>query len=410
MRTRRWVIPRLVLFVWVSVLDVTTAPALEAETRGPLCEPPLWRVVPTANEGAGDNELRGITALSATDAWAVGSSFDAAEGRTHPLTEHWDGATWTVVQSPPVGASGELSSVDGITPTTAWAVGSFTTSSRVGDIPHALVQRWDGTAWGIVETAAPDVGRYVSTVAKDVLALTQGDAWAVGYWSSVPDGPPSPLIEHWDGRVWEVIAGPELGSWSELYAVSGTGPDDVWAVGDTEVRVGDAVVERALIEHWDGEAWTVVKTPPVTRRHPLYPFLLEDVVALSPRDAWAVGNVAQPKRTVTLALHWDGSRWARVATVDPSRTLQMLAGVAGRSAKRMWAVGFYLDDATHQERTLVERWDGERWRAASSENMNDSSDLYDIVAVRGWRFAVGSFWSRRGDGRFRTIGLERCRG
>jgi hypothetical protein len=43
---------------------------------------PAWPVVPSPNVGAGDNTLRGVTALSPGDAWAVGSFRDTATGQT----------------------------------------------------------------------------------------------------------------------------------------------------------------------------------------------------------------------------------------------------------------------------------------------------------------------------------------
>ena len=49
------------------------------------------------NVGSGENQLRGVVALSPINAWAVGWS--SVSGTYQTLVEHWDGATWTVVTS-----------------------------------------------------------------------------------------------------------------------------------------------------------------------------------------------------------------------------------------------------------------------------------------------------------------------
>src|SRR3954466_3149445 len=52
-----------------------------------------WNVVPSPNRGTLDNYLRGVTAVSANDIWAVGFYYNGSVQRT--LTEHWDGTNWS---------------------------------------------------------------------------------------------------------------------------------------------------------------------------------------------------------------------------------------------------------------------------------------------------------------------------
>jgi hypothetical protein len=255
--------------------------------------------------------------------------------------------------------------------------------------------------------ACTDHGPFVSTVLTEVEALGPDDGWAVGYWSSVPDAPPSPLIEHWDGRRWEVVESPELGTWSELHGVAGTGSDDVWAVGNTEVMVGADLVERALIEHWDGTAWRLVRAPFVARRSP---FTLESVDVRSPADAWAVGQMTRPTAVVTIPFHWDGVRWAQVPTVNPSEQFQLLGGVAVAFRNKVGAVGTYWDAARERDATLVERWNGRRWVREQSATRRGSSQLIDVDALPSRRFAIGFHWANGGEGPQRTLVLGRCPG
>jgi hypothetical protein len=51
------------------------------------------------------SQLSAVTAVSASDIWAVGSSFDESHSIRETLTEHNDGTGWSVVPSPSPGIS-----------------------------------------------------------------------------------------------------------------------------------------------------------------------------------------------------------------------------------------------------------------------------------------------------------------
>src|SRR3990172_8429870 len=61
------------------------------------------------------------------------------------------------------------------------------------------MEKWDGTAWRIVES--PSVGEG-DNVLVDVAASHADDVWAVGY----RDG--GTLVVHWDGERWEAFPSP----------------------------------------------------------------------------------------------------------------------------------------------------------------------------------------------------------
>src|SRR5262249_13548150 len=68
----------------------------------------------------------GVSASSATNAWAVGFRFGGLANRT--LTEHWNGRSWKQVKSlnpGGVGHEAELLSVSVLSRNNAWAVGYF---------------------------------------------------------------------------------------------------------------------------------------------------------------------------------------------------------------------------------------------------------------------------------------------
>ena len=372
-------------------------------SAGPAgCEPASWSLVRSGNGGPEGDSLRAVTVISRKDAWAVGVTIDPATGTNRPITHHWDGMAWSVVASP-TGIIGSFMGVDAAATDDVWAVGSRLNAVQGSS---AVAMHWDGETWDRVRVPKPEPGRYVSSVLTDVEAVASDDVWAVGYWSAVPDAPPSPLIEHWDGTGWASVGSPDLGTWSELHGVAASRPDDVWAVGNTEIRVGDAFVERALFEHWDGSAWTVVPTPFVARRAP---FTLESVDARSARDAWAVGEITRPRSIQGLSFRWDGERWTQVPTVNPSDTV-FLAGVAIASRDRVYAVGSTWNETERRDVTLVQRWDGERWIRERTASRPSGNELFDVAVRHSVVFAVGSHWANGGDGPQRTMVLRRCRG
>jgi hypothetical protein len=61
--------------------------------------------------GTSYNALQDVSGTASNDVWAVGySSEKYYPNYPHPLAEHWNGSSWTVVKTPPVGI-GELRSV-----------------------------------------------------------------------------------------------------------------------------------------------------------------------------------------------------------------------------------------------------------------------------------------------------------
>jgi hypothetical protein len=140
-----------------------------------------WTLVPSpAIPGGGT--LAAVSASSQRNAWAVGAS-----GRTG-LIEHWDGRAWTIVPSPGLGDGGSLQGVTIVSADDVWAVGGAV-CLRQG--LRTVIEHWDGRAWTLVPS--PATGMLTA-----VAAASPTSAWAVGSWS----GGPTAIIEHWDGTAW----------------------------------------------------------------------------------------------------------------------------------------------------------------------------------------------------------------
>jgi hypothetical protein len=94
------------------------------------------------------NELFGVAATSATNAWAVGEFFSGARHKLQTLVERWDGTAWMVEPSPNVDSHrNELFGVAATSSTDAWAVGDFFSGST-HDIQTLVGDRYTPTTAG----------------------------------------------------------------------------------------------------------------------------------------------------------------------------------------------------------------------------------------------------------------------
>src|SRR6478672_481411 len=163
-----------------------------------------WAIVSSPNTGATDNNyLRGVTCVSASDCWAVGYYYhDILPVQT--LIERWDGNSWAIVISPNTSAA-EDNNLYGVTCVSAsecWAVGNYYVN---GIAFQTLIERWDGTSWAIV--TSPNTS---ATQENDLYGVTCGSAsecWAVGYYYD-DNFLPRTLIERWDGNSWAIVSSP----------------------------------------------------------------------------------------------------------------------------------------------------------------------------------------------------------
>src|SRR5579884_872953 len=139
--------------------------------------------------------------------------------------------TWTLISTQNPSMADGLNAITAITSKDVWAVGSFANQGSSGPFQKTLTERWNGTSWQVVPSPNPGAG-YNSLMA--VARIPGGGLWAVGYMSNTTSGPPTDqtLIEHWDGKTWQVVASPNVGSNNnELYGVVALSATDAWAVG-----------------------------------------------------------------------------------------------------------------------------------------------------------------------------------
>jgi hypothetical protein len=351
--------------------------------------PAHWTRVPlheTSSLSAALSYPTGVDALSSSDAWIVGNTFVQgwSEGQRRPqgppFALRWNGAEWAEAPiTPPEGVDRHsLEDVVAISANDAWAVGDVVRGSE--GVPHAL--RWDGTTWSAVDTPSPPGPGSMSL--RGVDAASPNDVWAVGYSYRYGESVSHTLIEHWDGQQWTIVPSPDVLPDNGLYDISVLSETDAWAVGDTSTRD----TQKPLILHWDGATWSSVPVPPV----PGWPLWLYGVEAVAVDDVWAVGFTTVGTAHKPLILHWDGEQWARVLDhVQPGA--RQILGVSASSRNDVWAVGgFPTGDGITAGPALVQHWDGRGWaRDASSDLPSAPGGLGDVVTLpNGETWAVGS--------------------
>lgn len=182
----------------------------------------VWTLVPPApGTSKSGGIIYGMFATSTSDVWTVGYKGTKYAFAYDPLIEHWDGTSWTQVEGArlPQGAQGGQNILGGVwasSATDVWAVGKLALG-----LGHPLLEHWDGTTWTLVKEQS-----YGGVVA--ISGSSSSDIWAVGVKATDTT---YPLTEHWDGAMWTVVPAPNPTNGSGLAGVAEISPTDIWALG-----------------------------------------------------------------------------------------------------------------------------------------------------------------------------------
>ncbi len=298
---------------------------------------------------------------------------------------------WIVVKNPKLNAvDANFYSVTAIAANDVWAVGYA--DPGVGPIP-SLIEHWDGTQWSIVNNPNPGT---IDDRFFGVRGTASNDVWAVGSQSNNanPNNVSSTLIEHWNGTAWSVVKSPNVDTGENvLEGVVAVSPTDAWAVGYTDNK--GSLMTHSLIVHWDGTSWKLVKHPDPSS----YGNRFFELAATSPDDIWAVGNYfVHPLQgpVHTLIEHWDGTQWSLVKSANAPTSDDNLSGVVALSPTNAWAVGlFSILGGPGNDHTLVEHWDGTQWSIVPSPDVSFTVGLFDVAAISSTDiWAVGNAYNK----------------
>jgi hypothetical protein len=318
-----------------------------------------WSRVAARTPSGRQAGLAGVDELSSGNAWAVGDSANGSPGEgnidNQPLIEHWNGTAWSIVNgvSLPPGSTGVLNAVGGTGPADLWAVGY--TLNADATVEQVLFEHFDGTSWqraafpAQTSACAPNAADCF-LLPKAVSADTPDDVWVVG--SVLEPNPTANFAAHWDGTAWSMVSAPCLtgqqvtkcsGAGNDLNQLSGVvaiSPADAWASG-SEGNVNGQNFHVPYVEHWNGTAWSLVKTPNRGGEGSL----LNGITALGPVDIWAVGQTQQLNGAIVpLTEQFNGTSWSLVPSPAPGGSPSRipddsLSGAASPGGGLVFAVG-----------------------------------------------------------------------
>jgi hypothetical protein len=307
--------------------------------------------------------LAAVSCVSSTACVAVGSSYSDGWTKDQPLVERWNGKRWSI--QPTAGLQGDLTGVSCSSETACIAVGHVR-SYVYGASPYevTLVERWNGAKWSVQQT--PTVGAGNSSL-SGVSCVSPTACTAVG--SHGPDLPPMvPLVERWDGKRWSIQPTPVPQSGGGLAGVSCTSTRSCMAVGSGLLCqppwLCTSVWPRSLAERWNGKRWLIERMA--------NPATLTGVSCTSPTACTAVGYPNSPIAGLPpgslLAERWNGATWSMepISTPLPLRaSAPFLTDVSCASATACTAtVDHFFSDAYGVRpinQPAIARWNGKRW-------------------------------------------------
>ena len=233
-----------------------------------------YRILAISHFGQPGN-ASGYSAIVVTgkrQAWVFGGTNPG--GPSRPVAEHWTGVAMTRGALPP-GLAGFISDASAPSATDIWAASEYG-----GYLLHwngtrwYLAKRWDGTITGLTAVSADNVWIFGASA----------DGNGTGTW-------------HFNGRSWRPVAGAA----GAIYQASAISRRDIWAV--------TTGTKTASVLRYDGKQWRPVRTG-----HVLTGVVPSDILAVSKRDVWVLGNEVRAGAIRLVLAHWNGARWRRIDT------------------------------------------------------------------------------------------------
>jgi len=263
--------------------------------------------------------LNGVSCTSRLGCVAVGDDLDS-QGSWQTLVERWNGKIWSILPTPTnaigLGGGWLLFAVACPRATNCFAAG-WNNIGGLGE-PTTLVEQWkNGKTWSIVTNPRP-----AGFCALNGVSCTSPASCTTVGWSATvqgPDefGPPTTLVQHWNGTTWSTITSPNPGTTnSQLGAVSCTSTTNCVAVGqDTNAGDRDSAFQTS-VERWNGTTWSTIASP---NSASATNSVLAGVSCTSTTNCVAVGSYTTATvPSAGLFEHWNGATWSIVTTPTPS--------------------------------------------------------------------------------------------
>jgi hypothetical protein len=266
----------LILATFVASTQVT--PAAHAEPRPATLE--AWQKSTSVRLDA-DGSLSDVTALPSGEIWAVGQQQIWDVWKNRGTVQHWNGGSWSEVTLRDATGAGNLRGVSATSTSDVWAVGDghdglpYIAHGDAGGFDRVRVEGQRAGDWLGGIDAHP--GRVVAVGGRDkqVLILTgQGGTWgfqktdqkgalyAVSNGFAVGDTGRAPLIMHYSGDTWKAVPVPNIPG-GYLRDIQVDGAKRALAVGGVYRATGKV---DPLVLSWNGKRWQREKLPETESR------------------------------------------------------------------------------------------------------------------------------------------------
>ena len=236
-------------------------------------------------------------------------------------------------------------------------------STRSGKNYKPLAERWNGTTWARQTTPIPSSGGLLGgTLTAGVSCTSSSACMAAGY--SYGTKTERLLGEGWNGRTWSLQADSTPVTDGVPYRISCTWAKDCMAVGTRASGL-------TLAEHWNGTRWSAVTTKHTGE--------LDGVSCPATGNCTAVGWNDAGK---ALAAHWNGKAWSDESPVNP-QPVSFLQSVSCPATTVCIAVGTAGTESATALATapLAEQWTGGTWTALTVPDPGPSGDIVELNSV-----------------------------
>ena len=308
-----------------------------------------WSIVSSPNR-AGLDELQGVSCVSARACTAVGLSAASPKSRSsyRTLIETWNGTAWSIVPSPNpgTGQGNFLYGVSCVTAAFCAAVGHFGACCTAREKP--ITEIWNGSSWSV----APNPPKQANADLTSVSCVSATACTAVGSHHRVTPPARGTLVESWNGSSWAVVPSPDAGTddHNSLAGVSCTSVTACTAVGSYTDTGLVPPAEQTLAESWNGSSWSVVPSPDLGTSEDN---VLQGVSCASPTSCIAVGAASHGSIADTLIEVWNGTTWSAVPSLVTTNIASFLRGVSCPSVSMCMAAGARLATEASPLRTLT---------------------------------------------------------
>ncbi|MBX3263735.1 MAG: hypothetical protein KIS78_27325 [Labilithrix sp.] len=361
MMRSRWLLPLLPLAILGACAESEViAPLPDDASADP--PPPLTGAdasIDAPADGASESEYRWVRTPIPTsgtalfDVWGSASDDVWAVGARGTVL-HWNGKAWQVS---PTGVDDTFNAVWGTGASNVW----------IGASSHLMLRGggWNADGGGWTLTPPLTAAGKRATI-WDINGTGPNDVWAVGDYALVTHptlGFMTIAAWHWSGDAWKMV--PVVNDFSRPGGDVQVALRSVWPASSGDVWLGGVFGRTFRNADWSPLA--PVQRAGVVGMAPLPPWKEYDSASRADiertwgtwaNDVWAVGRNG-------VVRHWDGTSTFLWTTVDVG-VHEDLHAVWGRSKDDVWVLG---------EGSTIVHWDGSRWTREPTE---PGLHLYEI--------------------------------